>query len=107
MEGDGTFPINMSLLKPDEIFEMRTRNERIIADAAAETCNGPLHSDWCPAQENDYLSCIQVDAQKANEHNKKLDSLDQLKHWVQNPGSANEHGTLEGMALNTCIFQAE
>lgn len=69
--------------------------------------HGP-HSDECNVRMEEWGEpCIRLAAKEAEQRLKLLDDIQHLKKCARDPASANGLRTLEGMAQESCIYDAK
>lgn len=97
------------------IKENEACNGSLDAIITTEYCYDYLHNPGCPMakydpQLEDFLGpqrCIEEEANEAKERKRRLNRLYLLKECARNPSKANELGTLDGMAQDSCIYNTK
>lgn len=95
----------------DRIIEKNEAcNGRINIQLDLDFCSEYLHHPECLKYSEDILGpqpCIEDQANQANERKRRLKRLYLLKECARSPPKADELGTLEGMAQDSCIYNSK
>ena len=113
VDNDGSFPIRMTSLNIDRIEAEADKVISMAPDSMeiefGDPCiNDGWHSSHCQVM-MDHLSepCILDQVSVAQQRQRRLAVLDLLTKCGRSPSEANGLRVLEGMATDSCIYEAE